>query len=178
MYKRQKLASGLAKPDGLVVVPEAEAVAFVQQLPVGALWGVGERTEEALLRLGLHTVADIAHTPQQTLRRALVEVGAQLHDLSWARDPRRVTVQRREKSVGSDETFSYDSDDPEEIRRPVSYTHLDVYKRQVPVPAHAGAVTEFGGRGAPVATGPGSDPGTRPGPRDDEGSSTLSLIHI
>ncbi|MCA0435201.1 MAG: DNA polymerase III subunit alpha [Actinobacteria bacterium] len=42
----------------------------------------------------------------------------------------------------------------------------------VPVPAHAGAVTEFGGRGAPVATGPGSDPGTRPGPRDDEGSST------
>lgn len=112
-----KLASGLAKPDGLVVVPEAEAVAFVQQLPVGALWGVGERTEEALLRLGLHTVADIAHTPQQTLRRALGEVGAQLHDLSWARDPRRVTVQRREKSVGSDETFSYDIDDPEEIRR-------------------------------------------------------------
>ena len=54
---------------------------------------------------------------RQTLRRALGEVGAQLHDLSWARDPRRVTVQRREKSVGSDETFSYDIDDPEEIRR-------------------------------------------------------------
>ena len=66
-----KLASGLAKPDGLLVVPEAEVVGFLHQLPVGALWGVGERTEEALQRLGLHTVADIAHTPVDTLRRAL-----------------------------------------------------------------------------------------------------------
>ena len=74
-----KLASGLAKPDGLVVVPRAEAVTFVQQLPVGALWGVGERTEEELLRLGLVTVADIAHTPVETLRRALGETGAHLH---------------------------------------------------------------------------------------------------
>ena len=63
-----KLASGLAKPDGMVVVPRDEVVAFVQQLPVGALWGVGERTEEALGRLGLRTVADIAHTPLATLR--------------------------------------------------------------------------------------------------------------
>ena len=112
-----KLASGLAKPDGLVVVPQAEAVSFVQQLPVGALWGVGERTEEELLRLGLHTVADIAHTPVETLRRALGETGAQLHELSWARDPRSVTPIRREKSVGADQTFSYDIDDPEEIHR-------------------------------------------------------------
>ena len=50
-----KLASGLAKPDGMVVVPRDEVVPFVQQLPVGALWGVGERTEEALVRLGLRT---------------------------------------------------------------------------------------------------------------------------
>ena len=68
-----KLASGLAKPDGMVVVPRDEVVTFVQQLPVGALWGVGDKTEEALLRLGLHTVADIAHTPVDTLRRALGE---------------------------------------------------------------------------------------------------------
>jgi DNA polymerase-4 len=112
-----KLASGLAKPDGLVVVPQAEATSFVQQLPVGALWGVGERTEEELVRLGLHTVADIAHTPAETLRRALGETGVHLHELSWARDPRRVAPARTEKSVGSDETFSYDIDDPEEIRR-------------------------------------------------------------
>ena len=86
-----KLASGLAKPDGLLVVPEAEVVGFLHQLPVGALWGVGERTEEALGRLGLRTVADIAHTPVDTLRRALGDnAGAHLHALAWGRDTRAV----------------------------------------------------------------------------------------
>ncbi len=113
-----KIASSLAKPDGLVVVPEAEVVAFLHQLPVGALWGVGERTEEALGRLGLRTVADIAHTPLTTLVRALGEAtGAQLHDLSWGRDPRRVEVEHWERSIGSNQTFEFDLDDAEEIRR-------------------------------------------------------------
>ncbi|MBK9475771.1 MAG: DNA polymerase IV [Tetrasphaera sp.] len=113
-----KIASGLAKPDGLVVVPEAEVVAFLHQLPVGALWGVGERTEEALGRLGLRTVADIAHTPLTTLVRALGEAtGRHLHELSWGRDPRRVEVEHRERSIGSNQTFEFDLDDAEEIRR-------------------------------------------------------------
>ncbi|GAA2731802.1 DNA polymerase IV [Pedococcus aerophilus] len=113
-----KLASGLAKPDGLVVVPRDEVVSFVQQLPVGALWGVGDKTEETLLRLGLRTVADIAHTPLDTLRRALGEsAGPHLHDLSWGRDPRGVEPVRRERSIGSDETFEFDLDDPVQIHR-------------------------------------------------------------
>ena len=113
-----KLASGLAKPDGMVVVPREEVVAFVQQLPVGALWGVGDKTEEALVRLGLHTVADIAHTPLATLKRALGEAaGPHLHDLAWGRDPRHVEPIRREKSIGSDETFEFDVDDPARIHR-------------------------------------------------------------
>ena len=112
-----KLASGLAKPDGMIVVPADEVVGFVQQLPVGALWGVGERTEESLHRLGLRTVADLANTPVATLRRALGENGAQLHELAWARDPRRVVPTSRERSIGSDETFAYVIDDPAEIRR-------------------------------------------------------------
>lgn len=113
-----KLASGLAKPDGLLVVPSADVVAFLHQLPVGALWGVGDKTEEALHRLGLRTVADIAHTPRATLQRALGDAaGAHLHELSWGRDPRRVQPAREEKSVGADETFPYDVDDPDYIRR-------------------------------------------------------------
>ena len=113
-----KLASGLAKPDGLLVVPETEVVGFLHQLPVGALWGVGERTEEALQRLGLRTVADIAHTPVDTLRRALGDnAGPALHALAWGRDPRSVMPPRRERSIGADETFSYDVDDPAYIHR-------------------------------------------------------------
>jgi len=113
-----KLASGLAKPDGLLVVPEAEVVSFLHQLPVGALWGVGDRTEEALQRLGLRTVADIAHTPVDTLRRALGDnAGPALHELAWGRDTRSVVPTRRERSIGADETFSYDVDDPAYIRR-------------------------------------------------------------
>jgi DNA polymerase IV len=113
-----KLASGLAKPDGLLVVPKAEVVSFLHQLPVGALWGVGDRTEEALKRLGLHTVADIAHTPVDTLRRALGDnAGPALHALAWGRDTRSVVPTHRERSIGADETFSYDVDDPEYIHR-------------------------------------------------------------
>jgi DNA polymerase IV len=113
-----KLASGLAKPDGMVVVPRDEVVPFVQQLPVGALWGVGERTEEALVRLGLRTVADIAHTPLATLVRGLGDAtGHHLHELAWGRDPRPVEREQREKSIGSDQTFDYDIDDAAEIHR-------------------------------------------------------------
>jgi DNA polymerase-4 len=112
-----KLASNLAKPDGMVVVPRAEVVTFVQQLPVGALWGVGDRTEEVLARLGLLTVADIAHTPVDTLRRALGDSGVHLHELAWGRDPRTVEPLRRERSIGSDETFGHDVDDPAYIHR-------------------------------------------------------------
>ena len=113
-----KLASGLAKPDGMVVVPRDEVVPFVQQLPVGALWGVGERTEEALVRLGLRTVADIAHTPLATLVRGLGDAtGHHLHELAWGRDPRPVEREQREKSIGSDQTFEFDIDDATEIHR-------------------------------------------------------------
>jgi DNA polymerase-4 len=113
-----KLASGLAKPDGLLIVPEDEAVDLLHQLPVGAIWGVGDRTEETLARLGLHTVADLAHTPVETLRRALGDAaGPHLHELAWGRDPRPVVPARRERSIGSDETFDHDVDDPAVIHR-------------------------------------------------------------
>jgi DNA polymerase-4 len=113
-----KLASGLAKPDGLLVVPKDETVAFLHQLPVGAMWGVGDKTEEHLHRLGLRTFADLAHTPVETLQRALGDAaGRNLHDLAWGRDPRPVVAERREKSIGADETFSHDIDDPVRIHR-------------------------------------------------------------
>jgi DNA polymerase-4 len=115
-----KLASGRAKPDGLLVVPRDETVAFLHGLSVGALWGVGERTEEVLVRLGLRTVSDIAHTPVDTLKRALGDaVGTHLHELAWGRDPRKVAPEQVEKSIGAEETFARDVDDPEVVLREI-----------------------------------------------------------
>jgi DNA polymerase IV len=113
-----KLASSQAKPDGVLVVPRDQTVVFLHALPVGALWGVGERTEEALRRLGLINVADIAHTPLDTLRRALgAATGSHLHELAWGRDPRPVVPERADKSIGAEETFRTDIDDPQVIQR-------------------------------------------------------------
>ncbi len=113
-----KLASTRSKPDGLLVVPAADVVAFLHPLPVGALWGVGEKTEKELTRLGLHTVGDIAHTPAKTLVRALGQAtGTHLHALSWGRDERRVVPHEPDKSIGAEETFARDVDDPDVVRR-------------------------------------------------------------
>ena len=113
-----KLASARCKPDGLLVVPADDVVAFLHPLPVGALWGVGEKTEQVLRGLGLHAVGDIANTSLVTLQRALgPAVGAHLHALSWGRDERRVTPLEPDKSVGAEETFPVDIDDPATIHR-------------------------------------------------------------
>ena len=112
-----KLASTHAKPDGLLVVPEDKTIAFLHPLPVGALWGVGAKTEEMLVRLGLHTVGDVAATPVKTLIRALGEsAGQHLHDLSWGKDERKVVPYEAEKSIGAEETFARDIDDPDIVR--------------------------------------------------------------
>ncbi len=113
-----KLASARCKPDGLLVVPADEVVGFLHPLPVGALWGVGGKTEETLHRLGLHTVGDLAGTPIATLQRALgPAAGAHLSALAWGRDERRVVPHEPDKSIGAEETFATDVDDPAVIAR-------------------------------------------------------------
>jgi DNA polymerase-4 len=122
-----KLASTRAKPDGLLVIPADRVIDFLHPLPVGALWGVGEKTEEQLARYGLRTVADIANTPLATLQRALGQAaGTHLHELSWGRDPRPVSPHEPDKSVGNEETFEHDIDDPEII-----HAHLLALSDQV-----------------------------------------------
>jgi DNA polymerase-4 len=113
-----KLASVRAKPDGLVVVAPDDVITFLHPLPVGALWGVGERTEQVLDALGLRRVGDLANTPVSTLVRALGSAaGHHLHELAWGRDPRRVTPHEPDRSIGAEETFARDVDDPAVIRR-------------------------------------------------------------
>jgi DNA polymerase-4 len=113
-----KLGSTRAKPDGTIVVPSALVLDFLHPLPVAALWGVGERAAETLRRLGLTTVGDLARAPLGMLRGALGDASAShLHELSWGRDPRRVTAEHAEKSIGAEMTYDIDVAEPEVIRR-------------------------------------------------------------
>ncbi len=112
-----KMASSRCKPDGLLVVPADQVLAFLHPMPVGALWGVGDKTEERLTQLGLRTVADVAALPVATLQRALGEAaGRHLHDLANGRDHRAVSTHEPRRSVGADETFARDVDDPDVVR--------------------------------------------------------------
>jgi DNA polymerase-4 len=113
-----KLASQRCKPNGMLEIKPERILEFLHPLPVRAIWGVGPKTAESLERLGLHTVADIAHTPRATLIRALGDAtGESLYELAWGRDYRDVIPDEPEKSIGSEETFSEDLDNPEEILR-------------------------------------------------------------
>jgi DNA polymerase-4 len=115
-----KLASTRGKPDGLLVVPADRALEFLHPLPVAALWGAGHATVDVLARYGLRTVGEVAATPRATLERALgPALGAHLHELAWGRDERPVVPFEAAKSVGSEETFASDIDDPERLAREV-----------------------------------------------------------
>jgi DNA polymerase IV len=123
-----KLASRLAKPDGVAVIAPDEIPALVHPRDVGDLYGVGEKTRAVLHRHGLLTVGDVARTPlpalQQTLGRHL---GAHLHQLAWGTDRRAVTPGRAgvfgsgdgepDRSMGAQETFGRDSDDRAAVLR-------------------------------------------------------------
>ena len=112
-----KLGSTRAKPNGLEVVPADRVLEYLHPLPVDALWGVGEKSAEALHRLGLRTVGDVAAAPLGLLRRALGEAAAvHLRELSAGRDPRSVVPHQPEKSIGAETTFDVDVDEPRVIR--------------------------------------------------------------
>ena len=97
-----KVASGIAKPDGLLAVPPDRELAFLHRLPVEKLWGVGDRTAEKLHNRGITTVGQVARLEEGALVAMLgLASGRQLHALAHNRDPRRVTVGRRRGSVGS-----------------------------------------------------------------------------
>ena len=97
-----KVASGVAKPDGLLVVPPEGELAFLHPLPVERLWGVGPATAAKLHRLGITTVGEVAHLAETALVRMLGRAsGRHLHALAHNRDPRPVQPRRRRRSIGS-----------------------------------------------------------------------------
>lgn len=113
-----KVASTSAKPDGLLVVPPDRVLSFLHPLPVERMWGVGPATAERLHRLGLRTIADIAGTPVDSLVATFGRHhGHHLAELARGHDPRPVVRDEQERSIGSEETFPEDLDDPDLVRR-------------------------------------------------------------
>jgi len=97
-----KVASGVAKPDGLIVVPPERELAFLHPLPVERLWGVGPVTSKRLRTEGITTVAEVARLGEAALVRMLGRaIGRHLHALAHNRDPRAVKVGRRRRSMGA-----------------------------------------------------------------------------
>lgn len=97
-----KIASQVAKPDGLVVVEPERETEFLHPLPVDLLWGVGPVTKHRLVGRGIVTIGDLAETPGGSLERLLGRaVGGKLGALAWNEDPRRVETHRRASSVSA-----------------------------------------------------------------------------
>ena len=112
-----KVASGVAKPDGLLVVPPDGELSFLHPLPVERLWGVGQVTAGKLHALGIRTVGQVAQIAETALVSLLGRAsGRQLHALAHNRDPRRVRVGRRRGSMGAQRALG---------RTPRSWDSLD-----------------------------------------------------
>ncbi len=103
-----KIASDVNKPDGLKIVPPDEVERFLAPLSVSRLWGVGPKSAERLLDLGIKTVADVRATDPALLERKLGSYGSYLARLAWGHDPRPVVTHREAKSRGSETTFAQD----------------------------------------------------------------------
>ena len=112
-----KVASGVAKPDGLLVVPPGDELSFLHPLPIERLWGVGAATAARLHAVGITTVGQVAGLAEASLVSLLGRAtGRHLHALAHNRDPRRVQVRRRRGSIGAQRALG---------RRPKSLEEVD-----------------------------------------------------
>jgi DNA polymerase-4 len=111
-----KVASGVAKPDGLLVIPAGGELAFLHPLPVERLWGVGKVTAAKLHAHGLTSVGQVARLNEETLVTMLGRAtGRQLFALSRNRDPRRVTRRQRRRSIGAQRALGRRARTPGEL---------------------------------------------------------------
>jgi DNA polymerase IV len=111
-----KVASAVAKPDGLLVVPHGGELAFLHPLPVERLWGVGPVTADKLRQRGVTTVGEVAQLGEEVLVSILGRAsGRHLHDLAHDRDPRPVEVGRRRRSIGSQRALGRSRTSPEAL---------------------------------------------------------------
>ena len=103
-----KIASQVAKPDGLVVVDPTTELEFLHDLPVELMWGVGPVTKAKLTELGILTIGQLANTPGRSLERLLgPAAGEKLPALAWNRDPRAIRTHHRARSAGAQSALGH-----------------------------------------------------------------------
>jgi DNA polymerase-4 len=114
-----KIASGWRKPDGLTVIAPERVEAFLQGLPVEALWGVGPKTGDRLRRAGIVRLIDVRSADPEILRSVVGSWAEGLRRMSLGEDDRPVEPHHERKSVGCEETFARDLTDTERMRREI-----------------------------------------------------------
>jgi len=124
-----KIASEFAKPDGLTVVEETGLLDFLHPLPIGKLWGIGDKSEETLKKLGINTIGDIAKMDLEKITRLFGKNGKHVWDLANGIDPREVEEDHAIKSVSNEHTFGEDTQDKELIRNTLMYLSEKVSRR-------------------------------------------------
>lgn len=111
-----KIASGLAKPDGMLVVPPEEQLELLSGLPVRKMWGVGPVTESKLHRIGVYTIGELAAMHPQDVTSLLGQaIGTELHRLAHGIDDHPVAERAEAKQVSAETTFDYDISDRETL---------------------------------------------------------------
>ncbi len=124
-----KIASDLEKPDGLVIVSREGLLGFLHPLPVEKLWGVGKRMLEALQRLHIRTIGDLARWEQEDMADRLGKAGIHVWKLANGIDPRDVRGEEGVKSIGHEHTFAEDETDWERIEDSLMWLSEKVSRR-------------------------------------------------
>ena len=136
-----KIASGWQKPDGLTVIPPERIEAFLQSLPVDALWGVGPVTARKLRARGIEKLVDVRAADPRMLRDTVGSLAEWLQQLARGEDDRPVVSEHDPKSSGSEHTFARDLTDLEEIRSEIQTLACDAAAWLVRYELYARTVT-------------------------------------
>lgn len=124
-----KVASDFRKPDGLTVITDTQAEAFVESLAIEHFWGVGKVTAEKMHRMGIYTGADLKTWSEAELAWHFGKAGHSYYLNARAIDNREVMPDRVRKSVGSENTFSIDLDDSDDLMRALHASAEEVWRR-------------------------------------------------
>jgi DNA polymerase IV (DinB-like DNA polymerase) len=126
-----KTASDYKKPDGLTIVKEAEAEAFLAPLPVRKLLWVGRKTEAKLKKRGINTIGDLARYDPTVLSEAFGVMGTQMHLSARGIDRSEVEARTEVKSISHETTFEEDTDDAEAVLKALDALAIEVAKEVV-----------------------------------------------